>query len=502
MVYPNRRNEMRHIISIRDFTRDEIFEGIIPGCRNQIATARKRQSGGESWPLLMGRKVTLLFLEPSIRTRGSYAEATDLLGWRCKEIIGAEATSLAKKESLANTARMLAGQGAHVLVIRTKIEGAQRFIAEILEKEGRPISIQNGGDGTNQHPTQTFLDLLTISEKLGRLDNFKIGFFGDLKYGRTVHSLICALALRKNISLTLVSDPETTLPGHYKKLFPQAEEGDDLKSLANCDIIYGSRLQEERFTGDPMALERAKSKFRLTASILGQFRGEVLIMHPMPYVNEFAPEIRHDPRLIIDEQAWFGVPTRMYLLETGFKNRNEKTALSAEIQASNTQIVRDIPFEEYLRERNGGTKQHEFFRPVDSGTVIDHIPQGLGLAIREYLVKQKLIGSGARHLIEDVPSRKYGLKDVLVLSGSFISAESMGVISSLAPQITFNCVRDRRFQKIKMETPAIIQGIGRCPNPNCITNNDPEANAKFVNQGDGQLGCWYCERDLSPTEIF
>jgi len=493
---------MRHVISIRDFTQEEIFGEIIPGCRSQIAIARERQSGSESWPLLMGQKATLLFLEPSIRTRGSYAEATDLLGWRCTEIVGAEATSLAKKESLANTCRMIADQGAHVLVMRTKIEGAQRFIAEMLEKEGRPISIQNGGDGTNQHPTQTFLDLLTISEKLGRLNDFKIGFFGDLKYGRTVHSLICALALRQDISLTLVSNPETTLPKHYKKLFPHAQEGDDLKLLAGCDIIYGSRLQEERFIGDPMALERAKNKFKLDAATLEQFKSEVLIMHPMPYVNEFAPEIRHDSRLAIDEQAWFGIPTRMYLLKTGFENRWEKTALSAEIQSSSIKVLKDIPFGEYLKERNGGGKQHEFFRPINSGTVVDHIPRGLGLAIREYLVRQKLIGDKARHLIEDVPSKRHGLKDVLVLSGSFISAEAMGVISSLAPQITFNCVWDHKFQKIKMKTPIIIHGIGRCPNPNCITNNDPEASAKFVNQGNGQLGCWYCEKDLSPTEIF
>ncbi len=493
---------MRHVISIRDFTKEEIFEEIIPACRSRVATARKKQSGGESWPFQIGKKATLLFLEPSIRTRGSYAEAADLLGWRCKEIIGAEATSLAKKESLANTARMLAGQGAHVLVMRTKIEGTQRFIAEILEKRGHPISIQNGGDGTNQHPTQTFLDLLTISEKLGRLDDFKIGFFGDLKYGRTVHSLICALALRQNISLTLVSDPETTLPGHYKKFFPGAEDEYSLEPLADCDIVYGSRLQEERFIGDPMALERAKNKFRLTADILRQFGNKVLIMHPMPYVNEFAPEIRYDPKLIIDEQAWFGIPTRIYLLETGFENRREKTALSAEIQSNNLQVLKSVPLKKYLEGRGGRKNQHEFFRPIGSGMVIDHIPQGLGLVIREYLVKQRLIGDGARHLIEDVPSRKHGFKDVLVLSGSFISDESMGAISSLAPQITFNCVRDGKFQKIKIETPAIIQSIGHCPNPNCITNNDPEANAKFVNQGNGQLECWYCEREFSPTEIF
>lgn len=493
---------MRHVVSISDFTRDEIFDEIIPGCQRQIVTAKKRQAGKENWSLRMDRKATFLFLEPSTRTRGSFAEAARLLGWTLSEIIGAEATSLTKKESLANTARMLAGQGAGVLVIRSKIEGAQRFIAETLEKEGYPISIQNGGDGTNQHPTQTFLDLLTISEKLGRLNDFKIGFFGDLKYGRTVHSLICALTLRKNISLTLVSDPETTLPKHYKKFFPGAKEGDNLEMLADCDIIYGSRLQVERFLGDPIALERAKSRFRLTAEILEQFKNKVLIMHPMPYVNEFSPDIRHDSRLIIDEQAWFGIPTRMYLLETGFENRKEKTVLSAKIKDDNLQVLENITLAEYLKNRRSAKNQNAFFRPIASGMVIDHIPHGLGLIIRKYLIDQKIIGTGVKHLIEDVPSKVHGTKDVLVLSDSFISAEAMGAISSLAPQTTFNLIQDGSFKKIKIETPGIIHGIGKCPNPNCITNHDPEAMVKFTNQNTSHIVCRYCEKEFSLTEIF
>ncbi|MDD5071962.1 MAG: aspartate carbamoyltransferase regulatory subunit [Patescibacteria group bacterium] len=494
---------MRHVISITDFTREEIFDEVLPGCQAQIAVAKKRQAGKRAWPQKKNRKATFLFLEPSTRTKGSYGEAARLLGWSWNEIIGIEATSLTKKESLANTARMLAGQGAGVLVIRAKIEGAQKFIAEILEKEGYPISIQNGGDGTNQHPTQTFLDLLTISEKLGRLSNFKIGFFGDLKYGRTVHSLICALAHCQDVSLTLASDPETTLPDHYKKFFSRAEEGDDLGLLSDCDIIYGSRLQEERFLGDQVALERARSRFRLTDHILKQFKNSVLIMHPMPFVNEFAVDIRRDPRLIVDEQAWFGVPTRMYLLQTGYENRGKITALSAKAQSNNRRILKNIALTEYLSERERRKGRHQFFRPItDEGVVIDHIPKGLGLIIREYLLGQGLISGGVRHLIEEVPSISYGFKDVLVLPGSSISDEAMGAISSLAPQVTFNCIRDGEFRKIKINTPGIIRGIGACPNPNCITNHDPEADVKFINQNNGSLTCWYCEKEFRLKEIF
>ncbi len=107
-----------------------------------------------------------------------------------------------------------------------------------------------------------------------------------------------------------------------------------------------------------------------------------------------------------------------------------------------------------------------------------------------------------KHLIEDVPSKSHGFKDVLALSESFISDEAMGAISSLAPQVTFNCIGGGEFRKIKIKTPGIIRGIGKCPNPNCITNHDPEAGVKFVNQDNGYLNCWYCEKEFSLKEIF
>lgn len=205
----------KNIISISDFEPREIFENIIPGCENRIEFVRSRIIEHREEDI----KVQFAFFEPSTRTLGSFYEASQLLGFRSHIISGAEATSLVKKESLANTARMFAIQNADVIVMRTKIEGAQRFIAEKLEAQGFDISVQNAGDGTNQHPTQTFLDLLTIKRYLGRLDNFKIGFFGDLKYGRTVNSLLCALRHCENVSVVLASDPETALQDQYKKMF-------------------------------------------------------------------------------------------------------------------------------------------------------------------------------------------------------------------------------------------------------------------------------------------
>ena len=180
---------MKHIISINDFEKKEIDE-IVNGGAKMIPYVNKKTFPSEA-NLKDKPKVCLLFLEPSTRTLGSYEEATRLLGWPIKIISGIETTSLIKKESFANTIRMLVIQGAEILIIRSREEGAARFAAEILEKSGfYNVSVQNAGDGANQHPSQTFLDRLTIFQTLGRLKNFTFGFVGDLKYSRVVHSLI------------------------------------------------------------------------------------------------------------------------------------------------------------------------------------------------------------------------------------------------------------------------------------------------------------------------
>ncbi len=489
---------MKHVISINDFTGKEIFDEILPGCQAMIPVARAKKPLG-SHP---ERKAIFAFFEPSTRTHGSYLEASRLLGWRNAQINSAEATSLSKKESIANTVRMFAAQGADVLVMRTKIEGAQRFAAEILEAGERDVSVQNAGDGTNQHPTQTFLDLLTILEKLGRLDNFRVGFFGDLKFGRTVHSLLCALSHRKNISLTLVSEPETALQERYKKLFKKVSEGDSLRLLKNCDVIYGSRLQEERFTGDPMALVRAREKYRITAATLETFKKNVLIMHPMPYVQEFDARIRSDKRLIIDLQAWHGIPTRMYLLAEGYRNRKKKTlADNADAAAAEFKTVKQMPLSAYLKDRSERKQPNKYFFPITNGTVIDHLPNGLGIKIREFLKAKNITAGGVKHVIEDIPSGQYGLKDVLLMEHIFIPGEIMSVISSFAPTVTFNVIKQRQFRKLKIDAPAITSGIGTCPNQNCITNHDPEAAAKFVHY-DHSLRCYYCEKDFAQKEVI
>jgi len=486
---------MKHIISINDLSSNKIFNDILPKCKAKINFAKKRTPKKFS----AQKKVIFAFFEPSTRTRGSYVEASRLLGWEKDVILSKEATSLSKKESIANTARMLAIQGADVLVIRTKIEGAPKFAAEILEKDYN-VSVQNAGDGTNQHPTQTFLDLLTIKEKLGRLDNLKIGFCGDLKYGRTVHSLLSALSHRKNISLVLASDPSTTLQDRYKNLFKNVQEGDSLDTFNDCDIIYLTRLQRERFQGDPISLKRAEEKFQITQKDLDMFKKNCLIMHPLPYINEISSEIRLDKRIIIDQQAWFGIPVRVALLEEGYKNRNKKATFNKVIN-SKFETIKEETLAQYFRKREENKKYYEYFRPIKKGTVIDHIPRGLAFKIRNFLLENKKINTGIKHIIEDIPSKKSkSIKDILVLDNTFLDQETITGISSLAPSITINIIDNKKFKKIKIKNPSLIN-IGKCPNINCITNHDKEAKAKFFSL-DNIVGCYYCEKQFTRREIL
>ncbi len=493
---------MRHIISISDFTKKEIDE-IVKGASKMINYAKRKISPPEA-KLKKKPKVTLLFLEPSTRTLGSFEESARILNWPTKTISGKEGTSLMKKESLANTVRMMAVQGTDILILRTKEEGTARFAAEILEKSGfEKISVINAGDGANQHPTQTFLDRLTILKELGRLRDFTFGFVGDLKYSRTVHSLLSSFSPQDNVKFKFVSCPETRLPQKYKRNLNYIES-DSLDDLKDCDIVYVTRIQEERFT-DPLELERVRGKFKITKEVLDSLKKDVKIMHPLPYVDEISPEIRLDKRVIIDKQAWYGIPTRMYLLLWANKKRVEKVKkeLSQKIKKN---ILVDMEIDKYLAQRK---KEEKYFRPIRNGVVLDHLSVGTGDKIKKCLISAKVLKENSViHLIENVPSKKMKIKDVLILENAFLTEELYGLIRVISPQVTFNVLKEGRFQKIKVELPEKITSSNSfsCPNKVCITNLDPEAKSKFqiikVEKENFLLKCEYCEREFEREEII
>ncbi len=431
-------------------------------------------------------------------------EASGLLGWSDHRSPPPDNTSLMKSESWAETARTWAIQGAGVIAMRTKIEGVQKFLAKILEEKGFNVSIQNCGDGEHEHPSQCILDLVTIKQEKGRLENLTIGFLGDLRFGRTVHSLVKALSLSKGISLRLVSAPEMSLPRHYLKNFKgEVKQSEDLKILSDCDVIYATRIQVERFPPEVQyAIARAKEKYRITEEVLKVFKPDAIIMHPLPHANGFSPMAIRDKRVVIHKQSWYGIPTRMYLLNRGYINRFRKESPILSLPKGSMKTILHKDLKEYLEEKSSRNKARRYFSPIDNGTVIDHLPRGFGAKIREALGKAGLFGEDSvRHTIEDVPSKRMGKKDVLVLDGVFLSKEMMISIASFAEGVTINVIKDGRFRKLILGKPGRIENIGHYPNDNCITRHDPEAFPIFLRVGNGDVECHYCGRSFKNSEI-
>jgi aspartate carbamoyltransferase catalytic subunit len=291
----------RDVISIRDFTRAEI-DAIL-----ELADsfADRRDSS------LASHVLGTLFFEPSTRTRLSFESAVSMLGGRYIGFHEPGATSVSKGESLRDTIRVVEGY-CDVIVIRHPLEGAARFAAEVSSKP-----VINGGDGANQHPTQTLLDLYTMRRAKGELDGLRVAMVGDLRYGRTVHSLAEALTLYEDCTLDFVAPAPLSMPPHVLAALEargaQFREMVTLDELDEVDVLYVTRIQRERFP-DPVEYERVKSVFRLDRATLGERHADVVLMHPLPRVNEIAVELDDRPTSLYFQQAHNGVTIRKTLL--------------------------------------------------------------------------------------------------------------------------------------------------------------------------------------------
>lgn len=496
-----------NVLSTKDFTREWVEE-IINGARTQhfpIAASRARaraHSQGNPLP----RKIVLLFIEPSTRTLGSFSEAARLLSADCEKIVSADATSLVKGESYANTARMLGSenQGADVLIMRTKIEGAPRFTAEILKEAGHKTAVINAGDGTNQHPTQALLDWLTISEFLAKTSDFTFGIVGDLAASRVAHSDLGMARLMGVRKVRLVSAPEAKIQPRCLRGFEEVVEGDSLEVLSDCDVVVVLRVQEERYT-DPVALQRIKGRFRINQAVLDGFKSGVIVMHPLPCIDEVDQAVYADPRWVAFKQAEFGVPVRMATI----RDSGAKLEVPVKVQTDPSDYV--IPYEILKKPATGASvkkkgREFQYFRPITRGLIIDHIPQGQGALVRRLFDKVRQDKNTVLHLVEGVPSQKcQSRKDVFIVEGSVPNDGFMAVICFLMPELTVNIICEGTHQKVMAGLPKILKGILVCPNPNCVTNNDPEAGARtrfLKTEIDGALMCHYCEREFSRGELL
>lgn len=296
----------RDVVSIRDLSRKDI-ESVLRAARKLIPLAEGR---GKS-DLLEGRLLALAFFEPSTRTRLSFETAMQRLGGRVVTIADPAVSSVSKGETLSDTVRMLSGY-ADAVVIRHPNEGAARLASQVSDKP-----VINAGDGAGQHPTQTLLDLATMQEHFGTLSGLKVVLMGDLRFGRTVHSLAYALTLF-GATIVLSSPPTLSMPEHVRRELDQmgarVEEEENLeKAIRTADVLYVTRIQKERF-GDLAEYARVSSNYRLDPGLLDAVKPSFIVMHPLPRVAEIPREVDSTPHAAYFRQAFLAVPVRMALL--------------------------------------------------------------------------------------------------------------------------------------------------------------------------------------------
>jgi len=292
----------RSLVSIDDLATNEILKILDLAAEFEKEPVQK---------LLEGKVIASLFFEPSTRTRLSFESAINRLGGKIVGFSDVTSSSVSKGETLHDTIRMVSSY-SDLIVIRHPVEGSARYASEISS-----VPVINAGDGANQHPTQTLLDLYSIKKTQGKLDNLNIFMVGDLKYGRTVHSLMMAMS-RWNATFNFISPEELKMPDEFKIYLENSglkyyEHTDFTDIISRADIIYMTRVQKERFS-DPIEYEKVKNVYVLKNAMLKNTKDNMRILHPLPRVNEIHTDVDSNPKAYYFEQALNGVFTRQAIL--------------------------------------------------------------------------------------------------------------------------------------------------------------------------------------------
>ena len=292
----------KSLISIRDFTKEEIL--------HVLETAKEFEQNKEQ-KFLEGKVIASLFFEPSTRTRLSFETAINRLGAKVIGFADATNTSQSKGDTLKDTIKMV-NNYVDMIVMRHPLEGSSRYASEVAD-----VPVVNAGDGANQHPSQTLLDLYSILQTQGTLEGLTINMVGDLKYGRTTHSLLQAMS-HFNPKFIFTSPEELKMPKEYKaflknKGIEYIETTELNEYLNDCDILYMTRVQQERFT-DPMEYEKVKDVYTLSAPMLSNVRNNMKILHPLPRVTEITQDVDDTPYAYYFKQAENGLYVRMAII--------------------------------------------------------------------------------------------------------------------------------------------------------------------------------------------
>ncbi len=293
----------KSLISITDFTKEEYL---------RIMQLAQDFESNTDQNLLHGKVIATLFFEPSTRTRLSFETAVNRLGGKIIGFSDSASSSVSKGETLHDTIKMVSNY-ADLIIMRHPLEGSARYAAEVSS-----VPVINAGDGANQHPSQTLLDMFSIMKTQHRLDNINIFMIGDLKYGRTVHSLLMALVQFEKPIFNFIAPPELSMPNEYKlylasrgiRYFEHTEITDIIRE---ADIIYMTRVQKERFV-DPVEYEKVKNVYILKNEMLDRTKETMKILHPLPRINEINTDVDNNPKAYYFTQARNGVYTRMAII--------------------------------------------------------------------------------------------------------------------------------------------------------------------------------------------
>jgi len=300
----HKRMKNKSLVSITDFSKSDYLRIL------ELAEDYERKPVQD---LLTGKVVATLFFEPSTRTRLSFESAVNKMGGRVIGFTDASSSSVTKGETLYDTIKIVCNY-CDLIVMRHPLEGSARFASEISS-----VPIINAGDGANQHPTQTLLDLYSIKKTQGKLDNLTIFMVGDLKYGRTVHSLLMAMS-QFNPTFHFISPDELKMPEEYKIFLRTLgikyyEHKDFTDIITEADIIYMTRVQKERFS-DPIEYERTKNAYVLKNKMLNNTKENLRVLHPLPRVNEIDQDVDINPKAYYFTQALNGVYIRQAIISS------------------------------------------------------------------------------------------------------------------------------------------------------------------------------------------
>jgi aspartate carbamoyltransferase catalytic subunit len=461
----------------------------------------------------------LLFYEPSTRTRNSFEIAAQRLGLRTVGFAGTEATSVKKGESLLDTVDMFDSYGVDAVILRHPLDGAARAVAEGLSGQDRLVPCFNGGDGMNEHPTQGLLDVFTIGECCGRLHDLEIGIAVDPKYGRTTHSFPVLLGLFPNNRFHVFSHPDLRMPKAVIRHLADRgvevreyfESGDQLREkLPDLDFLYMTRLQRERFEDDA-EYYRARDMYLFTPEMMELTRPHFGVGHPLPDNKEFPtihPALKRHPKFWCKRQAGNGVPTRLV-----------EIALSLGLMGADFdgEVHKSAPVDlSFCRERPvDGEKPRSGpvdIRPIDNGTVIDHI-EGNPYVIDKI---SRLLGLAARGDIFRMgvvePLKRPGSrKGVVMIKDRLLNDDELRLIATLAPGSTVNDIREGHVvRKRDLFLPGLVEGLPemQCTNHRCITRQEHHEHvpARALRLGPGSdskiVKCFYCNNLMESHEVL